>query len=101
MLKLIGKKIFTNMHSKFCLSKPVSMYVYVFCRQSMQVKTEGSVETSAGISHVVKLGENILSAVSRVNPCYAEYFYLLHSSPNFILLTCIIQVESIYFNQSG
>ena len=30
----------------------------------MQVKTEGSVESGAGISHVVKLGENILSAVS-------------------------------------
>ena len=26
MLKLMGKKIFTILHTKFCLSKPVALY---------------------------------------------------------------------------
>ena len=33
----------------------------------------------------------------KTNPCYAEYFYVLHSSPIFILLTCSIPRISIYF----
>ena len=30
--------------------------------------------------------------VHDLNPCYAEYFFALHSSPLFILLTCSISV---------
>ena len=32
---------------------------------------------------------------SSINPCHAEYFYVLHSSPIFILLTSNIPVLSM------
>ena len=32
-----------------------------------------------------------------INPCHAEYFYVLHSYPIFIMLNCSIQVVSMYF----
>ena len=35
-----------------------------------------------------------------INPCHAEYFYILPSSPVFILLTGIIPVVSIYFRSA-
>ena len=36
--------------------------------------------------------------VGRVNPYYAEYFKVLHSSPIFILLACSIPVVSMCFH---
>ena len=38
--------------------------------------------------------------MKKFKPCYAESFYVLHSSI-FILLTCSIPVVRIYLNQSG
>ena len=34
--------------------------------------------------------------MQRVNPCHAEYFHVLQSSPFFILLTYSILVVSMY-----
>ena len=31
-----------------------------------------------------------------INPCHAEYFYVLHSSPIFILLTCSIPILVVH-----
>ena len=31
------------------------------------------------------------------NPCHTEYFYVLHSSPIFTLLTCTIPIASMFF----
>ena len=38
--------------------------------------------------------------VSILNPCHAEYVYVLHSSPIYILLDCCIPIVSMLF-QSG
>ena len=37
------------------------------------------------------------SEYNKINPCHAEYFFVIHTSPIFISLTCSIPVVSMYY----
>ena len=39
-----------------------------------------------------------LSILAHYNPCHAEYFYVLHSSSLYFLVTSSISVVSMYFS---